>query len=47
MREAFNSKSGFLIAGSVVAIGLAAAVAISVPNVLTQAGGAHRTFLST
>lgn len=46
MREALNSKSDFGFAGSVVAIGFAAAATISAPEVLTQGSDAHRTFVN-
>lgn len=42
MREAFNPKAGLKIAGCAVAIGLAAAAAISAPKALAQASDAHR-----
>ena len=38
--------SDFEIAGSLVAIGLAAAAAFSASGVLTQGGDAHRTFVN-
>ena len=41
-----HSKSDFEIAGSLVAIGLAAAAAFSASGVLTQGGDAHRTFVN-